>query len=154
MLPTLVGQQLLLFVMTSKLNFWLLKVFIKSPSEFSDNIFHYLIKAKITAKNALNVRRSGMLMVSASMLQGQGAATSYETASPLEGKICLDTFPLLLNQFKEILTMNQSSSPLSPSGNRIYVSVETGGDCSLLMAGPKEGLSNTTQTFQEATSAN
>lgn len=82
----------------SKLNFWLLKVFLKSPSEFSDNIFHYLMKAKITAKNALNVKRPGMLMVSASMLQGQGAATSCETASPLEGKICLDTFPLLLNQ--------------------------------------------------------
>lgn len=82
----------------SKLNFWLLKVFLKSPSEFSDNIFHYLMKAKITAKNVLNVKRPGMLMVSASMLQGQGVAMSCETASPLERKICLDTFPLLLNQ--------------------------------------------------------
>lgn len=32
------------------------------------------------------------------------------------------------------------------------MSVETGGDCSLLMAGSKEGLSNTTQTLQETTS--
>lgn len=32
------------------------------------------------------------------------------------------------------------------------MSVETEGDCSLLMAGPNEGLGNTTQTLQEATS--
>lgn len=75
-LPMLVCPLLLLFVMPSKLNFWLLKVFLKSPSAFSDNIFHYLIKAKITAKNVLNVKRPGMLRVSASMLQGQGDSLS------------------------------------------------------------------------------
>lgn len=35
----------------------------------------------ITAKNVLNVKGPGMLMVSASMLQGQGAAMSYDSLS-------------------------------------------------------------------------
>lgn len=81
LLPTVAAQWLLLFVMPSKLNFWLLKAFLKSPPQFSDSIFHYLIKAMITAKNVLNVKGPGMLMVSASMLQGQGAAMSYDSLS-------------------------------------------------------------------------
>lgn len=106
-LPMLVGQLLLRFVMPSKLNFWLLKVFLKSPFEFSDNIFHYLIKAKITAKNVLNVKRPGMLTVSASMLQEQGAATSLR--QPLHLKRKYAWTPSLchwIKGFKEVLTMN------------------------------------------------
>lgn len=47
-----------MFVMPSKLNFWLLKAFLKSPSEFSDHIFHYLIKAVIAAKECLECQKA------------------------------------------------------------------------------------------------
>lgn len=47
-----------MFVMPSKLNFWLLKAFLKSPSEFSDRIFHYLIKAMIVAKECLECQKA------------------------------------------------------------------------------------------------